>query len=97
MNLFSKIALSPITSGLFAHAGVAFFVMFLGSRAHSPLWICALSAILAAGIKEFYIDLRYEVAADGTRQTLWDSIEDFAGYAAGIALAAHLCAWRIVL
>jgi hypothetical protein len=67
--------------------------MFLGSRAHYRLGICMLAALIAAGIKEFYVDLRWEVAADGTRQTLSDSVDDFFGYVAGIAAAAWLCAW----
>jgi hypothetical protein len=94
MNLFSKIAQSPITSAFFAHSGVAFFVMFLGSRAHSPMWICALSAVIAAAIKEFYVDIRWE---QNPQQTVVDSAGDFAGYLVGIVAAAYLCSWRIVL
>jgi hypothetical protein len=94
MNLFSKVAQSPYTSAFFAHAGVAYFVMSLGARAASPLWICALIAVIAAAIKEFYVDIRWE---QNPPQTYADSAGDFAGYLVGIVAAAYLCSWRIVL
>jgi len=40
------------------------------------------TAALAAGIKEFYIDKHFE-----DDQSFLDNLQDFAGYAAGIALA----------
>jgi hypothetical protein len=94
MNLFSKVAQSPLTAAFFAHAGVAFFVMSLCSRAHYPLWVCAAAAMAAAAVKEFYIDIRWE---QNPPQTYTDGAGDFAGYLAGIYAAAHFCSWTIVL
>lgn len=40
------------------------------------------AAVIAAGIKEFYVDKHFEVD-----QTFTDNLQDFAGYCAGIVLA----------
>jgi hypothetical protein len=94
MNLFSKVAQSPLTAAFFAHSGVAFFAMFLGSRTDIPLWHCAMAAVVAAAVKEFYIDIHFETDPP---QTYADSAGDFVGYLVGIAAAVYLCTWRIVL
>lgn len=44
-------------------------------------WVIA-AAVLAAGVKEFYVDKHFEVG-----QSFDDNLQDFFGYAAGIVLA----------
>ena len=60
-----------------AHIWFAYALVFT-----FPNGAVVLAALVAAGVKEFYIDPKYELG-----QTVADDIGDFAGYVAGISLA----------
>ena len=66
-----------------AHWGFAYFVVSNAAH-HLPLWPVALTALVAAALKEFAFDAHYET---NPPQTMRDNVQDFAGYAAGVLLA----------
>lgn len=76
MNLLTKI----VTPGFIAFNAHCWFAYAIAVTFHQP-WVVP-AALLAAGIKEFYIDKHFEVG-----QTFTDNLTDFAGYSAGILLA----------
>ena len=76
MNLLQKIV-TPKFIALNAHCWFAYAVCYTFPHR----WV-RITMFIAAGIKEFVIDKHYEVD-----QTFADNLEDFSGYAIGIALA----------
>jgi hypothetical protein len=85
-NLIAKIGQNPDFIAFNAHWGFAFFALTLASRLGAPLMYFSIASLALAAVKEFWFDPRYE-----TDQNIWpDGALDFAGYAAGIALALVL-------
>lgn len=80
-----KLGPNPAFVAANAHCWFAFSVLAI---APSP-WTVAF-AVVAALAKEFWWDLKFEVP----KQTWLDSLEDFAGYAAGILLGC--LRWRLL-
>lgn len=81
MTLLDRIV-TPAFVAWQAHMWFAYAVVFTFAPGHHwAIW----AAVLAAGIKEFYIDKHFETA-----ESFDDNAEDFAGYLCGIVLAA-LC------
>lgn len=69
-----------------AHSGFAATVLLI---AKGNLWVAGIGILLALA-KEFWFDMKYETSPP---QTIMDSVEDFAGYLAGIifgVVVAHL-------
>ena len=91
-SVFAKIATNPDFIAFNAHC---FFAAFCVSTAlllgGSFLWVPIIATILA-GIKEFYIDARYETPI----QSFMDNLDDFIGYMAGICLGwGFIMVWRL--
>jgi hypothetical protein len=85
-STIAEIGENPDFIAFNAHWGFAFFALTAAARFHLPYWPCAVVALALAAVKEFWFDPRYE-----TDQNIWpDGVEDFVGYATGIALAAVL-------
>jgi hypothetical protein len=83
-SILTKIV-TPAFITAMAHIWFAYSVVYTTAVVLPKFPLPAIAA-LAAGIaafKEFYIDKHFEVG-----QTFIDNLEDFAGYSAGIALAA---------
>lgn len=76
-----KLGPNPTFVAANAHCWFAFSVLAVAPS----IWTAA-AAVLIAGAKEFWWDLKYETP----KQTWLDSTEDFAGYLGGIVLA---CLW----
>ena len=69
-----------------AHIGcIAAVVLGLARFIHTPRYMTIMSAIfvVAAAIKEFWYDARYELPPQSTK----DNVQDFVGYLGGISLA----------
>ena len=77
MTLLDKIV-TPAFVAFQAHCWFAYALVF---TFFSP-WVVG-AAVLAAGVKEFYVDKH-----DEANQSFDDNARDFAGYCVGIALAA---------
>jgi hypothetical protein len=78
-NLLTKIV-TPAFITFNAHCWFAYATVFTFFH-----WWIVPGALIAAGVKEFYIDKHFEVD-----QTFGDNAADFSGYLAGILLA--ICA-----
>lgn len=76
MTILDKIVTTAFVTWM-AHMWFAYAVVF---TFYGPWTITG--AIVAAGVKEFYIDKHFE-----TGQTFTKNLTDFAGYLSGIALA----------
>ena len=75
----AQVGESPFFITLNAHFWAAGFVV-LASPPHAAVFA---GTLLAAAIKEFYFDAKYETTP---KQTTFDNVTDFLGYAAGAAL-----------
>lgn len=76
MNILEKIV-TPRFIAFNAHCWFAYAIVFTFFNR----W-CVAAALIAAGVKEFYVDKHYE-----SDQTFGDNAADFSGYLAGIFLA----------
>ena len=81
-NFISSVGENPLFIAFMAHSMFAYFVVSLFSGLHQ--YMAAAVCLIVFGIKEFWFDLHYE---ENPPQTFMDSVEDFFGYCAGIALA----------
>lgn len=85
-QLIAKLGQNANFVAFMAHSGIAATVL-LATKGN--LWV-AIGALIVAGIKEFYFDMKYETTPP---QTFTDSLEDFVGYFVGIVggvLLSHL-------
>lgn len=69
-----------------AHWGVTYALLSMLAHAipTASIWPGALVVLIAAAVKEFWFDATYE----SPKQSFADNLEDFAGYAAGVAAFA---------
>jgi hypothetical protein len=76
-SFIAKTGINPTFIAFNAHCWFAYAVTFT-ARAH---WV-ALAVVIAAAVKEFSFDARFEVP----KQTTADNVEDFSGYVSGAIL-----------
>ena len=82
-SFIARVGVSPEWIAAQAHIWFAYAVVHtFGYAAIAPM-------VIAAGVKEFYFDARYEVP----KQTATDNWTDFAGYCLGVVLAAVALRW----
>lgn len=81
-NWISSIGESPTFGFAMAHIFFAYFVVSLFSGTHQL--IVAGVCLVVFGLKEFLYDIKFETSPP---QTFMNSLDDFAGYVIGIALA----------
>lgn len=79
----AQIGTAPLFIAFNAHFWAAGFVV-LASPPHAAVFA---GTLLAAALKEFYFDAKYETTP---KQTTFDNVTDFLGYAAGAALGLFL-------
>ncbi len=77
-SVIAKIGTNPYFIAANAHAWFAYAIV---STFYSMPTVCL--ALLAAWLKEFWFDAKYEVP----QQTFKDNLTDYLGYCAGIGLA----------
>lgn len=75
---------SPNFIAFNAHCWFAFFVVVVVAE-FVPLIFVLIACLIAAAIKEYWFDLKYET---NPVQTVKDSTMDFLGYLSGICIGA---------
>lgn len=70
-----------------AHIGwAAFLTALVNGHANPALYPFLTTAVVLAGLKEFWFDARYELP----KQTAWDNWSDFLEYLVGLGLGFGL-------
>jgi hypothetical protein len=86
-NVIADVGQNPVFVAFMAHAGFGYAVVlttWAGTGSLHPTLVAAAAMTLAAAIKEFWFDARFEMHPP---QTFKDNFTDFIGYAAGVAIA----------
>jgi hypothetical protein len=83
MNIVAKLGQNIQFVAFWAHFGVA--ALAVGHLPHP--WLAFVIIALAAGVKEFWFDAKYE---SNPPQTFMDGLEDWIGWAAGAFVGIYL-------
>lgn len=89
-NVIADVGQNPVFVAFMAHAGFGYAVVLTTWAAAGglhPALVAAAAMTLAAALKEFWFDARFEMHP---RQTFKDDLIDFVGYATGVVLALAL-------